>query len=324
MFSAILDVALGIVLVYLILSITASALSEVVNNTILNQRGNFLKTFIAGLLANSAITINDFYKTTLIASQMEGKRYPTYIKAEDFTQTIFDLLRQKYTNGAAIITVQDAQNIITEMPSTSPLREVLNSFLAKTLASDPTIQNIDAQQLSMYFQNWFDNSMDRVSGWFTRHTKIVLLVIGLGIAGAFNVDTIEAVNYLLQNPAAREVVAAQAKDALQTSPQVTASDPTAQLRSLNEQLHALDMPIGWPDPYMPDNEMAFATHLTSHFGWWLKKLLGIIITGLAVSQGAPFWFDLLNKITNLRSTGKPPDKAPVMDNPAAPVSPAKG
>ncbi len=52
---------------------------------------------------------------------------------------------------------------------------------------------------------------------------------------------------------------------------------------------------------------------------WFLKLLGIFITGLAVTQGAPFWFDMLNKIIVIRSTVKPHEKSqdqPSKDKPA--------
>jgi hypothetical protein len=41
---------------------------------------------------------------------------------------------------------------------------------------------------------------------------------------------------------------------------------------------------------------------------WRLKLLGLLITVAAISQGAPFWFDLLNRVTNVRSTGRPPQR----------------
>lgn len=52
--------------------------------------------------------------------------------------------------------------------------------------------------------------------------------------------------------------------------------------------------------------------------WWLK-ILGLIITIAAISQGAPFWFDLLNRFTNLRAVGKPP----VVEKPALPGKSSK-
>jgi len=39
------------------------------------------------------------------------------------------------------------------------------------------------------------------------------------------------------------------------------------------------------------------------------KVVGIVFTALAVSQGAPFWFDVLNKFMVVRSTIKPREKS---------------
>ena len=48
--------------------------------------------------------------------------------------------------------------------------------------------------------------------------------------------------------------------------------------------------------------------------------MGILLTGFAISQGAPFWFDLLNKFMVVRSTVKPTEKSqeqPSKDRPSA-------
>jgi hypothetical protein len=41
----------------------------------------------------------------------------------------------------------------------------------------------------------------------------------------------------------------------------------------------------------------------------LAKLLGLLLTAVAVSQGGPFWFDLLSKLTNPRGSGPVPPPA---------------
>ena len=46
----------------------------------------------------------------------------------------------------------------------------------------------------------------------------------------------------------------------------------------------------------------------SGFMWWLLKFAGLAITALAISQGAPFWFDLLQKVVNLRLAGDAPNE----------------
>lgn len=40
----------------------------------------------------------------------------------------------------------------------------------------------------------------------------------------------------------------------------------------------------------------------------LSKLIGLLLTGIALSLGAPFWFDTLNKFINIRSAGRAPDE----------------
>jgi hypothetical protein len=63
-------------------------------------------------------------------------------------------------------------------------------------------------------------------------------------------------------------------------------------------LKNLGLPIGWGGTKPPQTAVD-----------WITKILGILMTGLAVSLGAPFWFDLLNKFIVVRSTVKPTEKS---------------
>lgn len=40
----------------------------------------------------------------------------------------------------------------------------------------------------------------------------------------------------------------------------------------------------------------------------VAKIIGLAATVLAIMMGAPFWFDVLNKVSNLRSSGPKPVK----------------
>ena len=42
--------------------------------------------------------------------------------------------------------------------------------------------------------------------------------------------------------------------------------------------------------------------------WLIKKFAGWFMTGLALSLGAPFWFDLLSKFVNIRGAGVKPER----------------
>ncbi|MCC7449013.1 MAG: hypothetical protein IT324_16460 [Anaerolineae bacterium] len=290
MFSAILDVAIGMILLYLILSVVVSALNEFLSN-LLDWRAKNLEYFIDNLLFSSPISTKEFYEQTVIAPQLEDKRRPAYIDAEDFAQAMLDLARAK--SGVPMvmlpgetpkITWQDMQAAVAKLPDNSPLKKVLASALVKAEG--------DIEKVRANLASWYDNSMERVSGWYKSKIQYVLIILGMVIAVIFNIDTINYVNRLLENPALRSAIAAQAANVKEMNDVTVAN--------LRTQLEMLNLPVGWDDakPLTGDN-----------FGWWLKKVLGIVMTGLAVSQGAPFWFDLLNKVTNLRSTGKPPDKA---------------
>jgi hypothetical protein len=79
------------------------------------------------------------------------------------------------------------------------------------------------------------------------------------------------------------------------------SDPQKQfdynLKVLKQQEMMLrPFPIGWPGN---------AAELD--FWGWILKFLGCLWTGLALSLGAPFWFDLLQKFMNIRGAGTNPD-----------------
>lgn len=93
-----------------------------------------------------------------------------------------------------------------------------------------------------------------------------------------------------------------------------------------DQVRSLGLPLGWnsddprtappPGPSL-DSNLPFSTNFYSILAWlwsWIIlifwKLPGWLITAVAISLGAPFWFDLLNKFMVVRSTVKPAEKSP--------------
>jgi hypothetical protein len=78
------------------------------------------------------------------------------------------------------------------------------------------------------------------------------------------------------------------------------------------QLDSLGLPIGWPGN--GDTTMTWpGWHWKTKGGWWWQLYwhgVGWLLTALAISLGAPFWFDMLNKLIVVRSTVKPKEKSP--------------
>ena len=73
-------------------------------------------------------------------------------------------------------------------------------------------------------------------------------------------------------------------------------------QTAEKQLKELKLPIGWADhPKYPVTEDAWG---------YTAPFLGWLMTALAATLGAPFWFDVLNKVMVIRSTVKPHEKSP--------------
>ena len=61
------------------------------------------------------------------------------------------------------------------------------------------------------------------------------------------------------------------------------------------------MPLGWDSaPGRPDARWYSSWHGR------LEKSVGWLMTALAITLGAPFWFDLLQKFMSLRTSGNKP------------------
>ena len=67
-----------------------------------------------------------------------------------------------------------------------------------------------------------------------------------------------------------------------------------------EQMLNEGMPLTWKNDFLTNNNGRFSVLLL------FTKFTGLLATVLAIMMGAPFWFDLLNKISNLRGTGSRP------------------
>ncbi len=192
-------------------------------------------------------------------------------------------------------------------------------------------------------ETWFDDSMDRLTGWYKRRAQQMAFVIGIAVAIFLNGDTVLLAQQLWRDPGLRLALVAQAQKLVDE--QTDVSQPTLeQVTELQAQFNGLNIPFGWvgtpirldatgrvpgmeadvthtctPFPNTSDDIYGFAVagqcypisnapHLNDLTGWILK-LFGLIISGLAAAQGAPFWFDLLKRVINIRSSGTKPSEA---------------
>ena len=195
------------------------------------------------------------------------------------------------TTSGASRTEADLRAAISKMPE--DIRRTLTVLLNDASG--------DIRALHDKIEVWFNNTMDRVSGWYKRSAQTVTLVLALIICVIANADTISITRALSNDPALRDAIVAQAKQYAAQAPDTTAADstnrPSTRIRESIGELEGLGLPLGWTSATMPRGAEA-----------WSLKIIGILLTTCAVSLGAPFWFDILNKIIQIRNAGKSPDE----------------
>jgi hypothetical protein len=192
---------------------------------------------------------------------------------------------------------------VDRLPS-GKLREVLGGILTRAGA--------DLDRWRDGIEAWFDDKMDRVSGWYGRRTRWWLFIYGILIVLALNADTALIARTLWGDATLRDAIVAQAQAVAETGGTREPCEGPACVARRLEDVKALDLPLGWPDLQVGDWDGEAYKHearVPHDPADVVLKILGLLVTAAALTLGAPFWFDLLNKITNFRVSGPPPARS---------------
>ncbi|MEG4035813.1 hypothetical protein QUA03_18510 [Microcoleus sp. S36b_A4] len=167
----------------------------------------------------------------------------------------------------------------------------------------------DTQEQLERFQKeieiWFDQSMERASGVYKRNARGVAILLGTAIAVAANADSIHIINRLSKDSMLRSTVNVYAEQLVEKNAK-TKLDNLTSLRKVQKDVDiALDevaLPFGWSEQNSLERDKQ------GNVLWLalISKLFGWILSGVAISMGAAFWFEALNKIINIRNAGKKP------------------
>lgn len=223
-------------------------------------------------------------------------------------------LHEPYTVADA---VHDIQRFMDAMPARY-LRQMIESIpddnLKKTLGTLLDDAGHDIDKLKENIEIWFNSSMDRVSGWYKRRTQWVTAFLALVLSVGMNVDAIVLFRHLQTYPAESQALVGQAMEMTKKNPvcKSCSINPTQladQFKVTHNQLTSLAIPIGWNlSSIIPGNKAQeifkrIGNAALHHFPGWL-------LTALAATLGAPFWFDILNRLISIRATGKAPEEKP--------------
>lgn len=305
--TELLNVAIGMAFVYLVMSLIASAMLEIVESG-LRTRAKYLWQGIGEILGDGhargllmqkqlppkdapagSVTLAEFYEHPIIGGMYYGtyetavrpaarRKLPAYIPRESFSTAVIDLV-SRLNPRPNVSAMQALRNGIAELPHDAPVRKALEAMTR--LAGD------DVALVQKKLETWYDGAMERVSGWYKRHAQVMLLGIGLALAWSVPVDSWLLAKDLLHNEPKRQALVRAASDYVAANPKpdtkVTADEMKTYLQKLDE----------FGSPLEPTAN---------------PTLLGLLVTAFAISLGAPFWFDLLNKFMVVRAAIKPKEQ----------------
>ncbi len=326
--NAVLDVGAGLVLMYLTLSLLCTTLNEMIAG-FFQLRAKTLKNALDKLIddpnlkalfynhglidgarvaasggAASTTPAPAAPETTPAAAPKPGwiarirgaVDHPSYLASRDVAMALIGSLG---TTTDAIPSLADVTASVKAMKDGN-LRDALLGCLAQAEGSIDKMRDRTAL--------WFDAAMDRLSGAYRRDVRNISFVVGLLVAVAFNADTFNVALALWQNPtlagelaqSANATAAAHDVNSIPLTPNPACTEPAKDAADMQQQVYrlcllnaqAMPFPLGWAA--MPA-------------GWaWFWKVIGLLATAIALTMGAPFWFDVLNKFVNVRASGVKP------------------
>lgn len=403
--NVVLDVFIGLIFVFLLYSLLATIFQEFIAQ-IIDLRARMLQKGIARMLRDDnkdkekdppQALWKKFYDCPSVKYLSESNGFfnkPSYISPANFSKTIIQILRGDHYDGSTRAideiktTLIQAQTYNSNFPASSasafttlssPQAAVPPATLPPVLIEPQTLRQlnnilVDSQQdidrFASLLEQWFNDTMSRVSGWYKKQTQWILLGVGMGIAIAGNVDTLKIYSILARDKTAREqmvTIAVQSQqkyaaaideinkmqkdttltvEGRQVTTKTLSFTPStgntildSAYRDVKSDLAQSEniLGIGWnnidsvkkydslqkalaklKDSTGKGDTLSFARLrdavialerreriLFRAITW--KSLLGWLLTALAISLGAPFWFDMLNKVTRLRAAGGRPE-----------------
>lgn len=307
-----LDVAIGLTFVYLLLSLVSSAIRESLEARSKTRAAFLERGLLAMFDAPGARTdtahqlVESLYNHPRIYGLFEGsyvradnaartaeelRRLPSYIPASTFSDALIDTVARRCHNVPSRADLVDRLRLGAEALDNESLRTIVLSAINSSGG--------DTAAMRMAIETWYNAGMDRVAGWYRRRTHWIVVGVAALMTVGLNINTITIFRALERDTALRQSIVQQAS--------VTGTNASLSGDQAKQALDKVSLPIGWanvewPAPGQWTTGESYVAAVMTLAGWGL--------TIFAISLGAPFWFDVLNKFIVVRSTVKPMEKSP--------------
>lgn len=241
---------------------------------------------------------------------------PSYIEASDFSRIVISLLKDDGQNPDISsselfekIKKGDLLKSDDQTPTEKNFEDARRIFksIATMAEFSPSSDNANdkMQKFRAELEKTFNSAQERTTGHYKRWSKLYLFILGLFIAAIANADALYIVTEFAKKPA---ITAPLIEAATDESLQSEELQPLFSER-LTEALQVDDLPLFWRA--VEDNTPWWDLQARLH-DKQKDNLIGLgigwIISAVAIMMGAPFWFDLLKNVVNVRSTLRPLDR----------------
>lgn len=337
----ILDLILGLSFIYFILSVICTSIVEVFAQ-LRNMRAESLNRWIKDAFntKDGGTLGSDIISHKLVDGLTMNGRIASFIPPKIFSSVLLDLIQQEYLKALNTpdpiqpFTCDTIQNALRSDKIKLPAD--LKRYMLQSIEDCHDAQK-SLNLLTQRIENWYQDAMDRLTGTYKKKTRWITIVVATIITISLNINTVTISKYLKDNPQKMEALAIAAEKATKDSvlykqtlvrldsisskfdSSKTASSVNEtialiiankqQSDSLYNSLAEVGLPIGWSSAKIVKCDTS-NTPRTSMILCYIKSILttiaGWIATIAALTLGAPFWFDLINKVVNIKSVGRTP------------------
>lgn len=291
--SEILEVAIGLVFVYLFASLTCSGFMELIAK-LLKLRSKHLKAELAKLLKSEAL-MNALYQNPLVkeisrgfasGKEKEGTPDPDNIPTDNFVKALIDTLLNIEKGSPEFADLEENIKKIEDAQVREILLKALNGVRTHAAKWERWRKAVEES-----ISTWFDTSMKKMSQWYKKQSRKIIIFIGIFVTLVFNLDSFMVVKSLYQDATLRTKVVAAAERTGSSQSQPESKN------EVHKELKQMGFPIGWnlkkPQTEDPRGYPVDEADI-------LYKILGMLITVFAISLGTTFWFDILRKLLSYR------------------------
>ena len=301
-----IDVALSLVAIFFILCTSVASFNEVIT-AFIKGRGRFLKRSISVLLdeANNIGFMDKIYSSPhiykdRIFSWLGRKSYlPANISADNFSNAIMEEVNKLFSNSPEV-SIDKLLESVRNMPE----GHLKNLFLQFTYGVEGDLEKVKGKIVA-----WYNLNMDSVSKLYKLRLKTISLITGLIFCIVLNIDAINYTAFLWTNKNSRDIIVNYAEGLAQRPAPIEKSvnpdsvNIVSNIKAMQDSLQVIsqfNIPLGW-DHVLSDN--SFIAKKGNQPNWLLFgliKVIGIFLSATAISMGAPFWFEVLNKIVGVK------------------------